>query len=222
MASAKKSRRRRCGARRQPVPVLGRVDYGTTGFIVCDMAEEEIPKLRYVPLPATQHDGYCGHYPDETRAYCTLGAAGPDAVRFVGVSPPRCCLGDFPGKTSCEGSSSSFNVTTWTMTLSTEEATTWVKDVVLYCDEIWKWRLPNYGCLPRDKHPEYPMVSSDDPDVIYFKVEDDPDVICFKVEVMAVEINTRTKKLLSVVPSGTRDLLEDEESSRLITAKLRW
>jgi hypothetical protein len=24
------------------------------------------------------------------------------------------------------------------MTLSTEEATTWVKDVVLDCDEIWK------------------------------------------------------------------------------------
>jgi hypothetical protein len=50
------------------VPVGNRflcwVDYGTTGFVLCDMAEEEIPKLRYVPLPATQHDGYCGHYPE--------------------------------------------------------------------------------------------------------------------------------------------------------------
>jgi hypothetical protein len=72
-----------------------------------------------------------------------------------------------------------------TLTLSTEEPTTWVKDVVLDSDEIWKWRLPSYGCLPRDKHLEYPMVSSDDPDVIRFKVE-----------AMAAQINTRSKKVL--------------------------
>jgi hypothetical protein len=174
------------------VPVGNRflcwVDYNTA-FIVCDMADEETPKVRYVPLPTMQHEGYCGHY--------TLGAAGLDAVRFVSVSRPP---------------SSSFNVTTWTMTLSTEDATTWVKDVVLDCDEIWKWWFPNYGCLPRDKHLEYPMVSSDDPDVIYFKVEG-----------MAVEINTRSKKLLSVVPSGiTRDQHLSKRHQRSIMAKLCW
>ncbi|CAL5085913.1 unnamed protein product [Urochloa decumbens] len=177
------------------VPVGNRflcwVDYNS-GFILCDMgmaaAAEETPKLlRYVPLPPVtpRHDRF------------TLGAAGPEAVRFVSAS----------------GSISSFNVTTWTMTLSTEEATAWVKgdDVVLDCDEMI--RNPNHGCFPRDKLLEYPMVSSDDPDVIYFKVGD-----------MAAAINTRTKNLLSVVPSGTRDLHEDEddEPPRLITAKLRW
>jgi hypothetical protein len=98
------------------------------------------------------------------------------------------------------------------MTLSTEEVMTWVKDVVLDCDEIWKWRLTNYGCLPRNKHLEYPIVSSDDPDVIYFKVEG-----------MAVEINTRSKKLLSVLPNGgTRDQHLVQRHQRSVTAKLYW
>ncbi|KAG0528987.1 hypothetical protein BDA96_05G059300 [Sorghum bicolor] len=171
------------------VPVGNRflcwVDYNS-GFIVCDMADEETPKLRYVPLPATKL-----RY---RRCRCTLGAAGADAVRFVSVTPPPC---------------SSFNVTIWTLTLSTEEATTWVKDVVLDCDEIWKWRLPNYGRLPHDKHLEYPLVSSDD-----------PDVICFRMEGMAVQINTRSKKLLSVIPSGSRDQHKLRDIS--IAAKLRW
>jgi hypothetical protein len=81
----------------------------------------------------------------------------------------------------------------------------WVKDVVLDCDEICKWRLTNYGCLPRNKHLEYPMVSSDDPDVIYFKVEG-----------MVVEINTR-----SMVPrGGTRDQHMVQRHQRSVTAKL--
>ncbi|CAL5009721.1 unnamed protein product [Urochloa decumbens] len=198
------------------VPVGNRflcwVDYNH-GFILCDMgmaaaaAEEEVetPKLlRYVPLPAVtppprHDDGY--RWP---HGCYTLGAAGPDIARFVSVSPRRCGDGSI---------SSSFNVTTWTMTLSTEEATAWVKDddVVLDCDDLIRNPNPNPG---DNKHllVEYPIVSSDDPDVIYFKVG-----------AMAAAINTRTNKLLPVVPSGTRDVHKGQyEPPRLITAKLCW
>ncbi|CAL5009739.1 unnamed protein product [Urochloa decumbens] len=192
------------------VPVGNRflcwVDYNH-GFILFDMGkaaeeEEETPKLlRYVPLPPVtpRHDCYLG-WP---HCCTTLGATGADTVRFVSViRPPGCCSGSI--------SSSSNVITTWTMTLSTEEATAWVMDdVVLDCDEMI--RNPSHGCLPRDKHLEYPMVSSDDPDVIYFKVG-----------AMATAINTRTKKLLSVVPSGIHEDEDLDEPPHLITAKLRW
>ncbi|CAL5008835.1 unnamed protein product [Urochloa decumbens] len=202
--------RRRGDLLASAVPVGNRflcwVDYNS-GFILCDMGkaaaeEEETPKLlRYVPLPPVtpRHDCYLG-WP---HCCTTLGAAGADTVRFVSViRPPGCCGGSI--------SSSSNVITTWTMTLSTEEATAWVMDdVVLNCDEMI--RNPNHGCLPRDKHLEYPMVSSDDPDVIYFKVG-----------AMATAINTRTKKLLSVVPSGIHEDEDLDEPPHLITAKLRW
>jgi hypothetical protein len=56
------------------------------------------------------------------------------------------------------------------------------------------------------------MVSSDDPDVIYFKVE-----------TMAAGIDNRSNKLLSVVSSGgTRDQHLAERHQRSITAKLCW
>jgi hypothetical protein len=52
---------------------------------------------------------------------------------------------------------------------------------------------------------------------------DDPDVIYFKVEGMAVEINTRSKKLLSVLPNGgTRDQHLVQRHQRSVTAKLYW
>jgi hypothetical protein len=49
------------------------------------------------------------------------------------------------------------------------------------------------------------------------------DVIYFKVEGMAVEINTRSKKLLSVLPNGgTRDQHLVQRHQRSVTAKLYW
>ena len=99
------------------------VEY-TSGFLVCDMAEN--PKLRYVPLlllaPRTRHRS--SDWPD--MHYCrNLAAAGLGVVRFVSVAP-RCFYGG-PGTTTCERSSFAFNVTTWTLVLRMEEPMAWFK-----------------------------------------------------------------------------------------------
>ena len=200
------------------VPVGSRfmcwVDYHR-GFILCDMVEEN-PRLRYVPLPVLP--AKMGHRSSDRpdMQYCRkMAAAGPGAVRFVSVAP-RCCCGG-PGKTSCERSSFAFNVTTWTLALRTEEPMAWVKDGVLDCDELWQ--LPNYGCRPRVAL-EYPMVSSDDPGVVCFTVCEYHHSIdeAHDEKVWMVQINTRSKALLSVVRSDN----EDYSAGDLLLAKLHW
>ncbi|OEL22325.1 hypothetical protein BAE44_0016657 [Dichanthelium oligosanthes] len=78
-----------------------------------------------------------------------------------------------------------------------DEPTTWVKDGVLDCDELWK--LPEYGSLPRVPL-EYPVVSSDDPNVVCFTVCDDHCNLDER-KVWMLEVNTRSTRLRSVLPS---------------------
>jgi hypothetical protein len=135
-------------------------------------------------------------------------------VRFVSVAP-RCCCGG-PGKTFCERSNFAFNVTTWTLTLRTEEPMTWVKDGVFDCDELWQ--LPNYGCLPRVA-PHGPIVSSDDPDVVYFRVcENNYYMNPENNTVWMMEVNTRRKVLLSVIVSDRKYYSPGD----LLPANLHW
>jgi len=114
-------------------------------------------------------------------------------------------------------SSFAFNVTTWTLVLRMEEPMAWVKDGVLDCDEVWQ--LPCYGCLPRVAL-EYPMVSSDDPGVVCFTVCEYHHSIdeAHDEKVWMVQINTRSKALLSVVRSDN----EDYSAGDLLLAKLHW
>ncbi|CAD6342166.1 unnamed protein product [Miscanthus lutarioriparius] len=103
--------------------------------------EPQTPICIPLPVPPPRTRYHSSDRPD--MLYCrNLAAAGPGAVRLVSVAPRS-----GPGKTSCERSTFAFNVTTWTLTLRTEEAMVWVKDGVLDCDELWQ--LPNYGHLPR-------------------------------------------------------------------------
>ncbi|CAO2147942.1 unnamed protein product [Urochloa humidicola] len=190
------------------------VDY-VSGFFVCDMADETTSsKVVYVPLPVPPPEARWHHNERPQMQNCrNLAAAGSDTVRFVSVAS-RCCCGG-PGKTECERSRFAFNVTTWSLTLRTDGPMMWVKDGVLDCDEIWK--LPNYGSLPRVA-PRYPIVSSDNPDVVCFIVcennffIDDAD----KTEWM-IMIDTRRKELLSVL-RGDTDLYTDSR----VPVKLRW
>ncbi|KAL6658435.1 hypothetical protein ACP70R_004021 [Stipagrostis hirtigluma subsp. patula] len=166
-------------------------DYNRSGLLLCDMAEAS-PKLRYMPLPVIPHGGYGyyddGYVPDKehSRKIC---AAGANSLRFVSIDP-RCCCGHSPSRSSCPHGRVSFTVTTWTLTLRTDKAMKWVKESTIDCEEIWA--LPGYKGLPR-VHPEFPVLSSADPDVVCFMVHDE------KRKTWVVEFDTRSKTLLSVI-----------------------
>nr|CAB3489279.1 unnamed protein product [Digitaria exilis] len=192
------------------------VDYNL-GFFFHDVADEAFSKLVYVPLPDVpppEQQRRLSHERPYMPYRCGLGAAGLDAVRFVSVAP-RCCCGGH-GKTSCKRSRFAFNVTTWTLTLKKERPMIWVKDGVLDCDELWQ--LPYYGCLPRVA-PEYPMVSSDNPDVVCFVLFENSYVIDNADKtVWMLEVDTRRKVLLSVVLHGSGGYYADCR----LPAKLCW
>ena len=59
-----------------------------------------------------------------------------------------------------------------------DEPMTWVKDGVMDCEELWA--MPGYGGIPR-VHPQHPIVSLDNADVVCLKVardRDNADVVC--------------------------------------------
>ncbi|KAL6653491.1 hypothetical protein ACP70R_009069 [Stipagrostis hirtigluma subsp. patula] len=142
-----------------------------------------------------------------------MGAAGPCALRFVGIAP-RCCCGG-PGESTCARARFAFTVTTWTMALHTDKPMTWVKDGVLDCDELWS--LPAYQGLPRVRL-EYPVVSLDNPDVVCFMVCEDYSVSRKDQKMWMVEVDTRRKALLSVV----RSTIDRWSAGHHLPAKLQW
>ena len=94
-------------------------------------------------------------------------------------------------------------MTTWTMSLTTateeEERMVWAVDGVLDCEELWA--MPGYEGLPRVP-PVCPVVSPDNPDVVCFKVSNGCLVgyYNYQEKVWMLEVDTRRKVLLSVVP----------------------
>ncbi|KAL6658323.1 hypothetical protein ACP70R_003909 [Stipagrostis hirtigluma subsp. patula] len=192
------------------------VNYNS-GFFLCDMAadQEASPKLWRVSLPAeavldTDDD-------DQTcmQQSRSMGAAGPSAVRFVSIDP-RCCCGA-PGTSTCAQGRFAFRVTTWTLAVSTDQtvAMTWVKDNVLDCYELWA--LPSYKGLPR-VYPEYPTVSLDNPDIICFVIKDDNFVRYEDWKVWVVEVDMRSKSMLSASRCST----DRSMGSCPLSAKLQW
>ncbi|KAL6658322.1 hypothetical protein ACP70R_003908 [Stipagrostis hirtigluma subsp. patula] len=119
------------------------VDY-IRGFLLYDTAAETSGlKLRYVPLPVEvprgnpDKDDWGRPHMEHSRNLAAGGGGGGNDVRFVGVEP-RCCCGG-PGKSTCPRSSFAFLVTTWTLSLTSDEpmvAAAWVKNGVLDCGEL--------------------------------------------------------------------------------------
>jgi hypothetical protein len=174
------------------------VSYHGESFILCDMAAEEgSPMLRHVPLPATPYDPnyYTNDLPPLSDSE-GMGAAGDGAVRFVAIEP-RCCCGRF-GRTSCTRSRYAFTVTTWTLTLTMDEPLTWVKDGVFDCEELWA--MPGYEGIPHG-HLQSPVVSLDNPDVVYFKVGK----VHKDQDIWMIQVDTRRKALLAAVPWNTNN-----------------
>jgi hypothetical protein len=168
------------------------------GILVCDMLEEH-PKLWYMPMPVVPPP-WKDCYEDDNRppievSRNVFGTDDDGVLRFVSINL-RCCCGGF-GMSTCEHSRSAFMLITWSLVLSTQEPMVWMKNTVLHCEELWA--LPGYEDLPR-VHPECPIMSLHNPDVVYFRVSQD-DVTWM------VEVDTRSRKLLSVLRCTT-DALE--------------
>ncbi|CAL4989288.1 unnamed protein product [Urochloa decumbens] len=170
-----------------------------SGFLLCDMEDEESPKVRYVPLPP----GVCwdpkGYERDMSIKHSkNMGAVGPSAVGFVSIDP-RCCCGG-TGKSTCSHSRYAFTINTWLMDInSIKEPLTWVKDGEIDCEELW--RLPGYEGLPR-ANPMCPIVCLDNPDVVCFLVSNNAFVSSYDYEDRKrwmIQLNIKTKQL-SVVP----------------------
>ncbi|CAL4985576.1 unnamed protein product [Urochloa decumbens] len=159
------------------------------GVLVCDMAEEHL-QLQYVPMPVVppswKDDYEDGNRPpiEDSR---NLFGTDDGVLRFVSIDL-RCCCGGF-GMSSCEHTRSAFMLTTWSLSLQTDRPMTWVKDTVLHCEELWA--LHGYEGLPR-VHPECPILSLQNSDVVCFRVSEDDFT-------WMVEVDTRSKTLLSVV-----------------------
>ncbi|CAM0146232.1 unnamed protein product [Urochloa decumbens] len=167
-----------------------------SGFLLCDMADEESPKVRYVPLPPVVCWDPKGYERDMSIKHSmNMGAAGPSAVRFVSIDP-RCCCGG-TGKSTCAHSRYAFTINTWLMNISIEEPLTWVKDGEIDCEEIW--RLPGYEGLPQ-ANPMCPVVCLDNSNVVCLLVSNYALVSSYEDrKLWMIQLNIKTK-LLSVVP----------------------
>ncbi|KAJ1274703.1 hypothetical protein BS78_05G082200 [Paspalum vaginatum] len=184
------------------VPVGGRflcwVNYDLSTFLVCDMAEDERPTLRYVPLPVMpvppKRDADEDDYQEQPPwlYHRTIGAAGAGAVRFVSIDN-RCCCGAHVVRSVCTRSSSAFMVTAWTLAVTTGgEPMAWVKECVLDCEELWEL-ASNLG-LPRGLEVSCPVVSLENPDVICLTGHGHDG------KLWTLEVDTRRKTLISVLP----------------------
>ncbi|CAD6257954.1 unnamed protein product [Miscanthus lutarioriparius] len=173
------------------------------GFFLCDMADEARPKVRYVPVPAEvsrccssdDHDDYDDKDLFPLKYTKKMGAAGASRVRFVSIDPHCCCGG--PGRSTCAHSHFAFTVRTWTMDLNMDDKPlAWVKDGEMDCEEVWA--LLGYEGLPR-ANLLCPVVSLDNPNVVCFLVSHRRLNKNEDLKVWMIQLNMKSKTLLSVV-----------------------
>ncbi|CAL4995038.1 unnamed protein product [Urochloa decumbens] len=189
------------------------------GILVCDTVDLDRPlTLRYVPLPleTTVDRGWRGR-PRMNERRNLSAAAGAAQLRLVSIDS-RCCCGG-PGRTSCARGRFAFTVTTWTLSLMAgngeASATGWVKDGVLDCEEVWG--LPAYQGIPR-VHLENPIASPDNANVVCFTVCNDSYASSREKKVWTVEVDMRSKEVLSAMPCTIDPWRADSRAA----VKLNW
>lgn len=168
---------------------------------------QECPKLCYVPMPVDppySYDYYDDGYVPEMEYTRSMYSAGADTLRYVSIEP-RCCCGG-PGRGTCVHCRYAFTVTTWNLKLSMDEPMAWVKDTVLDCNGIWMH--PAYEGLP-PVHLERPIMSVDNPDIVYLMVREAELTSLEERKVWMVEVDTRVKSVLSVVRCTSTEAQQD-------------
>lgn len=83
---------------------------------------------------------------------------------------------------------------------------------MLDCEDLWA--LPSYDGLPHVTV-EFPIVSLENPDVIWFMVREHNYANLADRRVWMVEVDTRSKALLSVVPYNEASLMDSHVAVKL-------
>ncbi|CAM0874644.1 unnamed protein product [Alopecurus aequalis] len=173
------------------VPVGGRtlgwVDY-YRGVLLGHVFEldEWSSALTYVPLPVhtprakPDHGQEC---PEASRSVGVVNAGDGDKVRFVSVD---------------RGLLFVFTLTVWTLNDAPDGGMEWEKDGEFRAADLWAFS--GYEHLPHVP-PEYPVVSMDDPDGLFFLVSEGRHAgVCAGADntVWLVEVDTRRRAVRSV------------------------
>ncbi|PUZ44006.1 hypothetical protein GQ55_8G053500 [Panicum hallii var. hallii] len=166
-----------------------------SGFLLCDMADDALPKVRYTPLPAgviwdpknygddKDDDGIAWAPP--APAWCASSASTPTAAAAAPEGAPACAHSRY-----------AFTIRAWSTDLAMDEPPAWVEDGEIACEELWA--LPGYEGLPR-ANLQCPVVCLDDPDAVCFLVSNAHFVSSYKErKTWMVQLNIKTKTLLSV------------------------
>ncbi|CAM0146228.1 unnamed protein product [Urochloa decumbens] len=135
------------------------------GLVICFDVFDEEPILRFVSLPVEVSELTPGPRPSSQNACATSDGSN---VKFVAVVP-RCCCGGV-GATFCRSSHDAYTIRTWTLSLNNDDNTddmAWVMDGMMDATELWG--LDAYHGLPRVQL-AYPIVSMEEPHVIFFMV----------------------------------------------------
>uniref|UniRef100_A0A0E0IYT6 DUF1618 domain-containing protein n=1 Tax=Oryza nivara TaxID=4536 RepID=A0A0E0IYT6_ORYNI len=179
------------------------------GVILCgdDLFDEIPPRLQYVPLPVEAPAGEFEEDSDDestrrclmaSRIVCATG--GGATLKFIDVFP-HCCCGD-PGATLCDHSRNAFVINIWTLRIDGDgdhTMSSWTMDAMIDATELWS--LDAYAGIPR-VIPEYPVISTDDADVICFLVTEPYNhkqgKPYFERTTWEMTMDTKNKTLLSV------------------------
>uniref|UniRef100_A0A0E0MD09 DUF1618 domain-containing protein n=1 Tax=Oryza punctata TaxID=4537 RepID=A0A0E0MD09_ORYPU len=174
------------------------------GVILCDVFDKNL-QLRFVSLPPealtgkSNDDGYhARRYVITDRSVCVTG--GGAALKFIDVTP-RCCCGR-SGPTYCDHSTGAFIMKTWILKVDDDAGDmAWTMDAMVDATELWSSHA--YAGLPH-ANPEHPVVSIDDPHLIYFMVNEKEfeGRNCRIKETWMILFDTRSKMLLSVTSCG--------------------
>jgi hypothetical protein len=159
------------------------VDYHT-GILLGDVFDSS-SAFRFEQLPSLPvQSRRAAANPEASRRVCASAADG-GTVRFVSVDADRCT--GIP------------TVTIWTLRKNPDGSTEWDKDVGFDIAELWAFS--GYDPLPRVL-PEYPVLSIDDPDALFFLVSEGRHAGGKDDTVWLVEVDTRRMAVLSVARYG--------------------
>ncbi|CAM0874643.1 unnamed protein product [Alopecurus aequalis] len=136
-------------------------DY-SRGVLFCDVLHKA-PALRYLRLPV---DGMPPEdFPKFSRTVCvTNNGETMKFVKVVNNSSNMC--------PACKHRSG-FTISVWTLMVVNDSDMEWVEDVMITDNELWAMAGYDHDHLPRSV-PQFPLVSMDDPNILYFVVSGRP------------------------------------------------
>ncbi|KAI5004701.1 hypothetical protein ZWY2020_031944 [Hordeum vulgare] len=173
--------------------------YYTRGILFYDVFAET-PRISYLRLPTHNRPLYRERgFLEVNRSICVTD--GGDALKYTNVvrTDDRLCS----PLEHREGYRIIADILKTTEVADME----WVREPIVTASEFWRHNTSER--LPRDAVPEYPLVSMDDPSIIYFLLSEEEEKIN---KVSVVTMDMVTNKMISVFPyiKGEEDLYGED------------